>query len=65
MEISANSQIIKYLSSFMTCPSPYILQPRENKNYSLVLDLDETLVNTKFDNSTDKSQYCIGYRPYC
>jgi predicted secreted acid phosphatase len=49
----------------MTCPSPYIVEPRKNKNYSLVLDLDETLISTKLDNSIGKSKYCINYRPYC
>jgi hypothetical protein len=64
-EFEANSKLCKYLQSFMTCPSPYIVEPRTTKSYSLVLDLDETLVNTKLNQSTDKSRYTIGYRPYC
>ena len=40
------SQFLKQYSKFNTVPAPYI-RTKNNKNFSLVLDLDETLINFK------------------
>jgi hypothetical protein len=39
-ELDVDVKLHKYLLTFMTCPSPYIVEPRTSRNYSLVLDLD-------------------------
>jgi len=49
----------------MTCPSPYIIQERKNRKYTLVLDLDETLISTKMDKNLSDKGYNIQYRPHC
>lgn len=67
----------KYLNSFMTCPSPFIIAPRRsNCKYTLILDLDETLVHTDMRERTNQmasrplvgkklGTYNVLYRPYC
>ena len=60
----ANS-VRRWMVSFMTCPSPYILEKRKNRKYTLVLDLDETLISAKIDAKSKVSGYRIRYRPFC
>ena len=58
----------------MTCPCPFIAQPRKkDKKYTLVLDMDETLIHSNFrDENRSPKKNCAGgegyqilYRPYC
>ena len=44
---SQDRLINNFLRTFATCPSPFILKPRKKqKIYTLVIDLDETLIHT-------------------
>jgi len=47
------------LKTYATCPSPYLIE-KNKKKYSLVLDLDETLIHTS--NKMYKME--IHLRPY-
>jgi hypothetical protein len=43
------------VSFFATCPSPYLVKP-SSKPYTLVVDLDETLIYFAPNNPRDKGK---------
>ena len=49
----SNNNIIFNKSNFRNIPAPYI-RTKNNKNYSLVLDLDETLIHFKPGNNNEE-----------
>ena len=63
MLVSLDSILTSSLHQYSNKPKPPFLPPNEDPNvYTLVLDMDETLIHTK-EMTNGKSVFLI--RPYC
>ena len=62
MLVSLDSILTSSINQMQTKPKPPFLPPLKKEAYTLVLDMDETLIHTK---EMEESKAVFLVRPYC